>query len=153
MLRTDSGRVTAGLPSLLPEKRNKYINLEKTRAHAAESIKTAQKRELAAVMTDPCVDLKTLKNNVGKPLTTASFVQRVRKMNPNIVYQQTINNPRYGAFYIQKDITPLEKAMGGVELQHICGMESQMMPEFTVPHTKKEYSPSASGDEIGRAHV
>lgn len=72
---------------------------------------------------------------MGSPMSCDEMIKRLRKCNRNFVFERSIRYPELTGIYI---LTHEQNAAGSmVERKiHVCGMESGMMPEFTVRHTK-----------------
>jgi len=78
-------------------------------------------------------DRSNLLAQLGRPMTAAELMRRLKLCNPKLIFEQAIKQPRYGGIYVEvteKSIT------GGWETRkvHVCGFEWGMMPEFSVIH-------------------
>jgi hypothetical protein len=71
---------------------------------------------------------------LGRPLTRQVLIERLSKMNPNLVFEQSKNYPHIGAVYVLDPTAnlddPDERCRGR---RHIVGMEwTGISPEFTT---------------------
>jgi hypothetical protein len=71
---------------------------------------------------------------LGRPLTRKMLIERLSKLNPNLVFEQSRNYPDIGAVYVldpTANLTdPDERCRGR---RHIVGMEwTGLSPEFTT---------------------
>ena len=83
---------------------------------------------------------------LGRPLTRQQVIQRLSKLNGNLVFEQSRNFPHMGAVYIldpTANLTDLDERCRG--RRHIVGMEWGISPEFTT--RKVEY------DQFGKPQM
>ncbi len=75
---------------------------------------------------------------LGRPLPAQEVIRRLKLCNGRLIFERSIASPELTGVYVEK----WERtAAGGWEKKkmHVCGMESGIMPEFSVLHrtTKK----------------
>lgn len=84
---------------------------------------------------------------MGRPLTRRVLIERLSKLNPNLIFEQTRNFPHMGAVYLYDGISNVDDfdpACRG--RRHIVGMEwTGLSPEFT---TRK-----IENDQFGRPQM
>jgi hypothetical protein len=90
------------------------------------------------VKEDADWDTTNLLAQMGRPLTSVDVQGRLKKICPALYFERSLRSPENTGIYIDKDVrTPA----GAWEKQKtfLCGMESGIMPEFSVRHkTKKQ---------------
>jgi hypothetical protein len=71
---------------------------------------------------------------LGRPLTRKVIIDRLSRMNPNLVFEQSRNYPHMGAVYLRDGISNLQDAdHNNRGRRHIVGMEwTGLSPEFTT---------------------
>lgn len=86
-------------------------------------------------------DTSSLLAQMGRPLTSAEVQRRLHLCNPNLIFVVAPLHPQLTGIYIEKDErTP---AGGWTKRKvHICGMESGIMPEFSVRHVTMKRVPN-----------
>lgn len=90
---------------------------------------------------------------LGRPLAAQEVIRRLKLCNGRLIFEQSIRYPNLTGIYIEKWE---RNAAGGwtKRKMHICGMESGIMPEFSVLHktTKQVANPDLFGTEkpVGR---
>lgn len=123
----DKGRVTAGLPSLTPQKRHEitdyHLSLVYQRACQQEYFRNEQNATAADGAIDDVTDWEQV---VGMPLSGPRIIGRLRKMNPMLWFEQSHVDPTKTGIYLLNSIP------GSPDKQFICGMETEINPEFTV---------------------
>lgn len=71
---------------------------------------------------------------LGRPLTRQELIQRLTKLNPNLIFEQSRNFPHMGAVYVadsKANLTDIDERCRG--RRHIVGMEWMgLSPEFTT---------------------
>ena len=71
---------------------------------------------------------------LGRPLTRKVLIERLSKMNPNLIFEQSKNFPHIGAVYVidpTANLTDSDERCRG--RRHIVGMEwTGLSPEFTT---------------------
>lgn len=112
---------------------------ERAKQHEAAESALAKRNEAVAgrdgdfLTTDASAQL-------GRPLTRRVLIERLSKLNPNLIFEQSKNFPRIGAVYVidpTANLTdPDERCRGR---RHIVGMEwTGMSPEFTTRKIEKD---------------
>lgn len=83
-------------------------------------------------------DTSNLLAQLGRPLAALEVQRRLKLCNQNLIFEVALRHPELTGVYYEK----MERnATGGWEKRkvHVCGMESGVMPEFSVLHkTKKQ---------------
>lgn len=133
--------VTAGLPSLTPGKRSRIDRTRNTRAVTDRLVAEQEVRDRQALVIDAKDDATNLIARLGRPLHANTFISKVRKLNPALIFERSLRYPRLTGIYLEIPITELEKALGSESKRHICGMESEWMPEFSQSHYKTDSVP------------
>lgn len=71
---------------------------------------------------------------LGRPLTRRVLIERLSKLNPNLVFEQSRANPAIGAVYFRDGVSNMEDLDNACRgRRHIVGMEwIGISPEFTT---------------------
>jgi len=102
-------------------------------------------------------DTTSLLAQMGRPLASSEVQRRLHLCNPSLIFIRAPLHPELTGIYIERD----EKlATGGMAKRriHICGMESGIMPEFSVRHCTMKRVPNpevvaGGGKEVPRDAV
>ena len=136
-------QVTAGIPSLTPKKRFKREMLIKTRDLADRAVAEEKRRATEMLQADGAMDVTALKQRLGRPMSAAAFIEKLKKLNPNLIFERAIRVPnRWGIYYPK----PVSEFSAHDDKQFLCGMEDNLMPEMTVSHTKTNRVPLGNGE-------
>jgi hypothetical protein len=132
----DRGRVTAGLPSLSSDKRRditeRQLNHLYQRACQAEYFRNEQD----ALASDGGIeDVTDWEQVVGMPLSGPRIITRLRRLNPNLYFELSKADASKTGVYL------LETVMGVQERRFLCGMETEINPEFSVRITDEKGLP------------
>lgn len=116
--------VTAGISSLSPEKRYALTKRQLDRVYQESLVQIqTQNDNLANAPKDGARSMTDWQAQVGITLKAHQIERRLRKLNPSLWFQRSNSDPtKTGVYYRGKD----------GKLQFICGMESDINPEFTV---------------------
>lgn len=112
----------------------------KAEANAAfrrEALVSDIRSNTITVESDAGRDVSCLLAQMGRPLASSEVQRRLHLCNPNLIFRRSINHPELTGIYIEKsERTP----SGGWTKRkvHLCGMESGIMPEFSVLHKTKK---------------
>lgn len=94
---------------------------------------------------------------MGRPLTSAEVQRRLHLCNPRLIFERAIRHPELTGVYIDRDE---RNAAGGWTKRkvHLFGMESGIMPEFSVRHQTVKRVPNpdvvaGGGRELAREAV
>ena len=128
--KNDKGKVTAGLPSLSPERRysltERQLKKIYQQALVAEYKGNAQSANAPSDGTRPMTSWDA---QAGIPLQAHQIERRLRKLNPNLWFERSKADPQKTGVYLRKD---------DGELMFLVGMEAEMNPEFTVTVNDEE---------------
>lgn len=124
----DNQRVTAGIPGLSPEKRRDITEDGLMRAYQSALQQDYRSNEEKALESDGAIDDVTdYEQVVGIPLVGARIIGRLRKLNNNLYFERSNADPsKTGVYVLQNDFK------GGQEKVFLCGMETDINPEFSV---------------------
>lgn len=124
----DRGRVSAGNPSLTSEKRRDITESRLRRLYQIALQREYRENEENALAGDGSIeDTTDMEQVVGIPLTGARIITRLRKLNPNLWFETANSDQSKTGVYILKN-----DFQGGQIKEHICGMETDMNPEFSL---------------------
>src|SRR5215472_18542506 len=118
---------------------------EQTREASRQQRQQALEQEIwsnsISVEDDAGRDTSSLLQQMGRPLTSAEVQRRLHLCNPYLIFERAIRHPELTGIYIEKDE---RDATGGWKKRkiHVCGMESGIMPEFSVLHKTKTKVPN-----------
>lgn len=106
-------------------------------ARALERQRQLDDRERNKTLLAPDGDIDTTSPEAqrGRSISRSSFVHRVRKLNPNLWYEQSVRYPQQGGIYIQDPSSPYGKRM-------VCGMPHEHLNEFSLRITVPEVIPA-----------
>jgi hypothetical protein len=127
---------------------------ETTKAQRQQALAQEILSNTVTVEDDAGRDTSSLLAQMGRPLGSLEVQRRLHLCNPNLIFIRAPLHPELTGIYFEKD----EKlATGGFAKRriHICGMESGIMPEFSVRHATKKRVPNpevtaCGGKEVSR---
>lgn len=133
----DRGRVTAGLPALSPEKRRDITAYQLRLLYQRACQQEYRSNEEKAKASDGAIDDVTdWEQVVGIPLMGARIIGRLRKLNSNLWFEQSnADGSKTGVYLLKNDFK------GGQLKEFICGMETDLNPEFSVRLVDGEGTP------------
>lgn len=122
--RVTRNSVSAGNPSLSPQKRHALTKRQLDRIYQNSLIAEAVKNDdLANSPMDGNRNMTSWDAQAGIILKGHQIERRLRKLNPALICQRSNADPtKTGVYYRKEDGT----------LQYVVGMESEINPEFTV---------------------
>lgn len=94
-------------------------------------------RAAVTVEDDAGHDVSSVESQMGRPLASSVVQAKLKRCNPRLFFERSIRYPELTGVYLVEG----ERAI------HICGMESGMMPEFSV--IKKKTIKIPNQDLIG----
>src|SRR5271169_2481035 len=108
------------------------------KAAKAESQAASRQKELMdeilsnsiSVGDDAGRDTSNLLAQMGKPMASQEVERRLKRINSNLLFERSPNDPTKTGIYIIK--------RGETKKTFLCGMESGYMPEFSVLHKAKK---------------
>ena len=130
---------------------------ERTRVAREKALADEILSNSVTVRDDAGYDTSSLLAQMGRPLASQEVQRRLHLCNPNLIFIRAPLHPELTGIYIERD----EKlATGGMAKRriHICGMESAIMPEFSVRHVTMKRVPNpevvaGGGKEVARDAV
>lgn len=137
----DTNRVTAGLPAVTPELRNKRDTVERTRALSDAALAEEKHAAEASASADGGHPTTSLAAQLGRPMATAEFQRRVTKCNRSLHFERSIAYPRLAGVYALETRPDPVTRRWDLHKRFICGMEADYMPEFTVRHVELRQQP------------
>lgn len=110
---------------------------EKTREEAQRALAHEILSSTITVEDDAGRDTTDLLAQMGRPMHSMEVQRRLKLCNSNLIFVRSPAYPELTGVYIEKDE---RTAAGGWAKRriHVCGMESGMMPEFSVRHKIKK---------------
>lgn len=102
----------------------------------------AQNKEVTVAM-DGDICTTSLEQQLGNPLSTTELLRRVKLMNPDLIFEQSIRFPDRVGIYVQEKRPHVLKLDAAMDKRMIVAMQMGVMPERTVRHVKKTKVPSA----------
>ena len=135
--REGNQRVTAGIPSLSPEKRRDITERQLTYLYQKACQNEYKKNEADALASDGDIDdVSDWQQVVGIPLEGWKICARLKKLNSNLWFEQSNAAPNQIGIYILKN-----DFKGGQDKEFLCGMESEINPEFTMRVKNEDGTP------------
>jgi hypothetical protein len=145
------------LDSPAQERWDRAKAIERTQQQRQQALEHEIFSNTISVRDDAGRDTSNLLAQMGRPLTSAEVQRRLHLCNPKLIFEQSIRHPELVGVYIEKDE---RTAAGGWTKRkvHQFGMESGIMPEFSVRHqtTKRVPNPeviAGGGKQISREAV
>lgn len=132
----DRGKATQGLPSLSSQKRRDITERQLMALYQKELQREYRGNEQAALADDNGLDVTDWDQMVGIPLVGARIMGRLRKLNSNLYFERSNADPSKTGIYILKN-----DFKGGQIKEFVCGMETDLNPEFTVRVVDEENKP------------
>jgi hypothetical protein len=123
----DRGKVTAGIPSLDSSRRQGITENRLREVYQKACVAEYQRNEEASTADDGDRTTKDWDAQVGIPLVGPRIIGRLKKLNRNLWFEVSAADPAKTGVYILKS-----DGKGGMEKQFICGMETELSPEFSV---------------------
>lgn len=145
MLETQgAARITAGLPALTPDRRDRTFTVEKSRFLTNQALRDEYIGNQVCLAPDGNRDVGNWLQQCGRPLLTSEFMRLVKRLNPNVGSEPAIQDPSKHVLYVEESFR--NDAMGWERRKrYLCGMEAQIMPEFSVRLWKWDKMPDPSG--------
>lgn len=130
--RDDNQKVTAGLPSLSPEKRRELTETQLTYIYQKACQNEYKHNEEEALAPDGAIgDVSNWEEIVGIPLQGWQICVRLkklsRKLGHNLWFERSKAAPEQLGIYLLKN-----DFKGGQTKEFICGMQAELNPEFTL---------------------
>jgi hypothetical protein len=124
---------------------------ERTLAQRNAALAQEIQSNTISVRTDAGRDTSSLLEQMGRPLTSTEVQRRLLLCNPRLIFERSIRYPSLTGVYIEKDERTAAGTWGKRKI-HLFGMESGILPEFSVLHqtTKRVPNPeliAAMGDK------
>lgn len=130
-LLAERGRVSQGIPSLLPEKRAAIGYRERQRFKTRLTIADAQAKKKQATAPDGQRD--RTKETIGYSLTPGQLMKRLIRLCPRLHFERSHAAPSQMGIYL------LDESIEGGK-RFICGMHADdPMPEFSVLNESGAY--------------
>ena len=110
-----------------------FYDSQRDKLHkAAESALAKQHAAVAGMDGDYLTTDATAQ--LGRPLTRRVLIERLTKLNPNLIFEQSRANPAIGAVYFRDGVSNMEDLDHACRgRRHIVGMEwIGLSPEFTT---------------------
>lgn len=136
-----TGKVTAGLPSLTAQLRHERDIILRTRHEAEVNLRTEATRAEASVAKDGEIDTTDARAQIGHPLSCQQFIQRLSKINGNLIFERSKCNPEIMGIYVMVNKYDPLFMTNKYEKQFICGFESGYSPEHSIRHYKEKQIP------------
>lgn len=99
------------------------------------------KSNTITVEDDAGRDTSDLLAQMGRPLTSVEVQRRLLLCNPQLIFERCIRYPELTGVYIEKSERSPAHTWVRVK-KHLFGMESGIMPEFSVKHKTKKAVPN-----------
>jgi len=130
---------------------------ERTMAQRQNALAQEIQSNTISVRDDGGRDTSSLLAQMGRPLGSVEVQRRLHLCNPKLIFERCIRYPELTGVYIELDE---RTAAGGWTKRkvHLFGMESGIMPEFSVLHQTTKHMPNpeviaGGGKEIAREAV
>lgn len=126
--RDDNARVTAGLPSLSPEKRREFTEDQLRYAYQKACQNEYRRNEQEALNPDGAIDdVSDWGQVVGIALQGWQVCARLKKLNCNLWFERSEAAPdQLGVYLLKNDFK------GGQAKEFLCGMQAELNPEFSL---------------------
>ena len=135
-LRPSNERVTAGLPSLSPDRRRTIDEFNLKQAYQRCLQAEYARNETDATKPDGSMDVTDYEQVIGIPLIGARIIGRLKKLNRNLWFERShADGTKTGVYVLKNDFK------GGQVKEYVCGMETEMNPEFSLRVVDHEGKP------------
>ena len=102
------------------------------------------RKATVAVEDDAGRDVSSVEGQMGRPMAALDLIGKLKKCNPKLEFVKHPTFPLYGIYLRDNDAPKLEfKHHKSFRGRHICGMESEISPEFSILHKKQKAVPDA----------
>ncbi len=128
---------------------------------AKESATDKRQRQLAeelhnhqvTVEPDAGYDISNMLMQIGRPMGSQQVIEKLKKCNSSLYFEVSKSDPsKIGIYLLDPGGVVYVNPRGEVlTLKHICGMESGIMPEFSVIH--KTQTKVANQELFGRTEA
>ena len=137
--RDDNQKVTAGLPSLSPDKRRDLTEHQLRRAYQLACVAEFRENERKALAADGEIeDVSDWAQVVGIPLQGWRICARLKKLNHNLWFERSTADPtKLGVYMLKNDFK------GGQNREFLLGMQAEENPEFTLRVKNDDGTPKA----------
>jgi hypothetical protein len=137
-------KVTAGIPSLTPGKRDLISGLRAGHENNKRLLKDQIGRDSATVAPDGDLDPTNWQQRLGRPVTSDEMERRLKYCNRNLIFEPSLADPSKIGIYI------VENRDGMAAKRFLCGMGRGHMPEysFLVPKWERAPDPDNPGEWI-----
>jgi hypothetical protein len=119
---------------LSPEVMKAVDQIQQTRHADQERLIQERQRNDALLVPDGNVDVTNAEAQQGRVIPRSVFVHKIRKLNPNLWYEQSRNYPLQGGLYIEDKAAPYGKRL-------VCGFPHDRLFEFAVRLTVPDVIP------------
>lgn len=133
-----NARVTAGIPGLSPESRHDITERQLKRVYHDALVAEYRCNESSATADDGEIEVTDWDQIVGIPLNGVRIIGRLKKLNRNLWFERSNADPNKTGVYILKN-----DLRGGMEKQFLCGMETEVNPEFSLRVVDDKGKPKA----------
>lgn len=124
------------LDSVVQQRHQRQAVLERTRDVTRTALLRMLEEERDEFADDAGRPVTSLSAQAGKPLMHVQFVEKLRRINSNFLYEQSISFPDRGGIYMFQ-----RQPDGAYRKTFLCGCGYGWMPEFTIRRFKKEMVP------------
>jgi hypothetical protein len=139
----NTGRVTAGLPSLTPGLRGAIFRSRLQREMSRQRLLDHIGRESSTTAPDGAIDTTSPEAQLGIPLSVAEMQKRLLLCNSNFHFEISLHDSTKMGIYI------LENRDGVTSKRFLCGMMNSVMPERSIRVPKQKSVPSPKYGEDG----
>ena len=102
-----------------------------------ERVREDIRRNESLLAPDGSIDVTNPEAQKGRVLSRAQLVERIRRLNPDLWYEQSINYPKQGGLYIQDLSSPFGKRL-------VVGFPHDQVSEFSLRMTVPDIIPNAA---------
>ena len=132
----DRGRVTAGIPSLSSERRHQITDRGLMKAYQKALLQDYEGKRADALTSDNGADTTDAEQMAGMVLTGRRIMVRLKRLNPNLWFERSnSDSSKTGIYILRNDLK------GGQEKHFLCGMETELNPEFSIRVVDEEGKP------------
>ena len=119
--------------------------VQKTRHELTQADKDAQRREAAPLTPDKAgMDVTDHRQRTGRAMSGDTLQYRLRKLIPAIYFERSINDHSKTGIYLYS--SQYDPGLYKGHLMFVCGMESGIMPEFSVIEAEAQRIPDAEAN-------
>lgn len=128
------------LDSVQAARQQRQTRALEQREQGRELLRADIRNKEVTVASDGAIATTSLLQQLGTPLSSQDVIQRLSKMNRNLVFEVSNGDPSKMGAYVIENRRQWDGSLQA-EKRFVCGMERGFMPERSVRHMTKTMVP------------